>query len=113
MASKEMVQRFIREADVYTQYSTIVDYILSVLIARAEKEGNAQFAADLRTTKDTYHPDFQKAMEITEQVYAEAFTDEELNELIVLNNNPTLKKARDMGADLVNKILEKLLAATS
>jgi len=112
MATKEMARRFIDEADVYNQYSSIIDYTLTVFIGKAEKEGNTRFADDLRNAKATYHPDFQKAIEITEQVYAEAFTDDELNDLIVLHNNPSLKKARALGADLINKILEKVLAAS-
>lgn len=112
MASKEMARRFIEEADVYQQYSSIIEDTLTVFIAKAEKEGNARFASDLRNAKATYHPDFQKAIEITEQVYAAAFTDEELNDLIVLHNNPALRKSRALGADLVNEILEKVLAAS-
>lgn len=110
MATTEMARRFIEEADVYRQYSSIIEDTLTVFIAKAEKEGNPRFAADLRNAKATYHPDFQKAIEITQQVYAEAFTDEELNDLIVLHNNPALRKARTLGADLVNQILEKVLA---
>jgi hypothetical protein len=112
MASKEMARRFIDEADVYNQYSSIIEDALTVFIAKAEKEGNTRFAEDLRNARATYHPDFQKAIEITEQVYAEAFTDEELNDLIVLHNNPALKKARAHGADLINTILEKVLAVS-
>ena len=112
MATKEMARRFIDEADVYNQYSSIIEYTLTVFIVKAEKEGNTRFADDLRNAKATYHPDFQKAIAITEDVYAEAFTDEELNDLIVLNNNPALKKARALGADLMNKILEKVLAVS-
>jgi uncharacterized membrane protein len=112
MATKEMARRFIQEADVYKQYSSIVEYVLSVFIARAEKEGNTRFATDLRDAQATYHPDFKKAMEITEQVYAETFTDEELNDLIVLNNNPAIRKSRALGADLVNEIFEKVLAVS-
>ncbi len=113
MASKEMARRYIDEAHIYNQYSSIVEYTLTVFIAKAEKEGNTRFAEDLRNARATYHPDFQKAIEITEQVYAEAFTDEELNDLIVLNNNPALKKSRALGADLMNQILEKVLAVAS
>jgi hypothetical protein len=112
MATKEMARRFIDEADVYNQYSSLIENILTVLIAKAEKEGNARFADDLRNTRATYHPDFQKAIEITEQVYADAFTDEELSDLIILNNNPALKKALAQVAYLVNKIQEKVFAAS-
>ncbi|MFN8626211.1 MAG: hypothetical protein U0587_09570 [Candidatus Binatia bacterium] len=112
MASKEMARRFIGEADVYNEYSNIIDYTLTVFIAKAEKEGNARFAADLRNLKATYHPDFQKAIEITEQVYADAFTDDELNDLILLHNNSALKKARAHAAKLLNTILERVMAVS-
>ena len=112
MATKELVRRFIQEADVYKQYSSIIEYTLSVFIAKAEKEGNTRFAADLRNAQASYHPDFQKAIEITEQVFAETFTNEELNDLIVLHNNPAIRKSRALGADLVNKIFERVLAVS-
>ena len=112
MASKEMVRRFLEESETHKHYSTTVEYTLTYFIAKAEKEGNTRFAFDLRKAKETYHDEFRKAIEITEQVYAEAFTDEELNDLIVLHNNPAIKKLRTLGPDIINKILEKLLAVS-
>jgi hypothetical protein len=41
------------------------------------------------------------------------FTDEELDDLIVLNSNPALKKARALTSDIFNAILEKFLMVSA
>lgn len=113
MASIEKTRRFLEESEAYRHYSSIVEYTLTYFIHKAEKEGNARFAADLRKAKDEYHVEFQVGVAITEQVYAELFTDEELDDLIVLHSNPALKKARDLAADIFNRILEKYLLVSA
>ncbi|MBP1684382.1 MAG: hypothetical protein H6Q33_525 [Deltaproteobacteria bacterium] len=110
MASKEMVRRFLNESETNKHYSQTIEYALTYFIAKAEKEGDTRFAADLRKAKDTYHDEFRQAIEITEEVYADTFTDEELNELIVLHNNAAIRKLRTLGAEIINRVLEKLLA---
>ena len=42
-----------------------------------------------------------------EEVYAEIFSDEELDDLIVLHSNPAIKKLRGLNSEIVHKILEK------
>ena len=113
MASREKARRFLEESESHQHYSSIVEYALAYFTAKAEKEGNARFAADLRKARGEYHEEFQQAIEITEQVYAEIFSDEELDDLIVLHSNPALKKARALTADIMNQILEKYLAASA
>jgi hypothetical protein len=113
MGSRQKARRFLEESDSHQHYSSIVEYSLTYFIHKAEKEGNARFADDLRKAKEEYHEEFRKAVEITEQVYCDTFTDEELDNLIVLHSNPALKKARALTADIMSKILEKYLAASA
>jgi hypothetical protein len=107
MASRAKAREFLQASESHTHYSSIVEYALTYFIAKAEKEGNVRFAADLKKAKEEYHEEFAWALELTEEVHAELFTDEELDNLIILHSNPALKKARALTADIFNKILEK------
>lgn len=107
MASKEKATRYLRESESHEHYSSIVEYALIYFITKATAEGNERFAADLRKAKDDYHDHFRRAFELTEQVYAELFTDEELDDLIVLQSNPALRKARALTAEIFSTVLEK------
>jgi hypothetical protein len=113
MASREKARRFLEESESHSHYSTLIEYVLKYFMAKAELDGNARFAADLKQAKDEYHEAFQGAFELTEQVHAELFTDEELDDLIFLHSNPALKKARALTADIVNQILDKYLSASA
>jgi hypothetical protein len=105
MASREKARQFLDESDAYKHYSSIVECALTYFIAKAEKQGNTRFADDLRQAKQGYHEEFRKGVEITEDVYAETFTDEELDDLIILHANPALRKARALTADIFNTII--------
>jgi hypothetical protein len=107
MASREKARQFLEESESHKHYSSIVEYALTYFIAKAEKEGNTRFAADLKKAKAEYHEEFQWALDLTEQVWAELFTDEEMDDLIVLHSNPALKKARALTADIFHTILER------
>jgi hypothetical protein len=107
MASKERARKFLEASGSHKHYSEIVDYTLTYFITKAERDGAMRFAEDLRQAKEDYDDEFNKAIEVTEAVYRETFTDEEIDDLIVLHSNPALKKARDLAGDIVNKILEK------
>ena len=95
MATREKVRQFLEESDAYRHYANIVECALTYFIAKAEKEGNVRFANDLRQAQQSYHEEFRKSVEITEEVYAGTFTDDELDDLIILGGNPALKKARE------------------
>lgn len=112
MASREKTRRFLEESESHKHYSSIVEYTLTYFITKAEKEGNTRFAADLRKAKEGYHEEFKKGIELTEQVYSELFTDEELDDLIVLHGNPAIKKSRALAAEIFQKILEKYLSVS-
>ena len=113
MASIEKTRKFLEESESHQHYSSIVDYALTYFIAKADNQGNARFAADLRKAKEEYHEEFKWALEVTEQVWAELFTDDELDDLIILHSNPALRKARALTADIFHRILEKYLAMSA
>ena len=113
MGSREKVRRFLDESEAHKHYSIIVECTLTYFIHKAEKEGNARFADDLRKARQGYHEEFKMGIDLTEQVYAELFTDEELDDLIMLNSNPALKKARALTSDIFNAILEKYLMVSA
>ncbi len=113
MASREKVRRFLEESEAHKHYSSIVECTLTYFIAKAEKEGNTRFATDLRKAKQGYHEEFQTGVDLTEQVYADTFTDDEIDDLIVLHSNPALKKARMLTSDIFNTILEKYLLVSA
>ncbi len=106
MATKAKAREFLKASDSHRHYSTIIDLALTYFITKAEKEGNSQFAEDLKKAKEEYVKDFNLAIEITENVYAEMFTDDELDNLIILHSNPAMSKARDTASEIVAKILE-------
>jgi hypothetical protein len=112
MASREKARKFLEASDSHKHYSEIVEYTLTFFITKAEGEGKTRFADDLRKAKEEYEEDFNRAIEATEAVYCEMFTDEDLDNLIVLHSNPSLKKARDLAGNIMNKILEKYSEAS-
>jgi len=107
MASKEKARQFLQASESHKHYSEIIDLALTYFITKAEKEGNTRFAEDLKQAKEAYKKDFNQAIEITESVYSEMFTDDELDNLIILHSNPAMSKARETASEIVGKILEK------
>ena len=107
MGSREKVRRFLEESEAHRHYEGIVDYALTYLIAKAEKEGKGQFASDLTQMKGEYKEDFAHAVALTEEVFADLFTDEDLDNLIVLHSNPATKKLRGRDSEIVGRILRK------
>ena len=69
MGSREKVRQFLDESEAHRHYEGIVDYALTYLIAKAEREGRTQFAADLSQMKGEYKEDFANAVALTEQGY--------------------------------------------
>jgi len=106
MASREKARQFLEESDAYRHYSNIVECALTYFIAKAEKAGNTRFADDLRQAKQGYHEEFRTGVDLTEAVYAETFTDDEIDDLIILHANPALQKARALTSDIFNSIIE-------
>jgi len=113
MASTEKARKFLEESESHRHYSSIVEYALTFFIARAEKQGKTRFAAELRDLKDAYHEEFRQAVDVTERVYAETFTDEELDDLIILHSNPALRRARALTAEIFEKILQEYVSASA
>lgn len=109
MASLAKVRQFLDESDTHRHYASIVGYTLTYFIHKAEREGNRRLADDLRKAESEVADEFRKGIEITEEVYREIFTDEELDNLILLHKNSALTKARAMAPEIMNKILERHL----
>jgi broad-specificity NMP kinase len=113
MASTEKVRQFLQDSDSHAHYSSIVECALTYFIHKAKREGNTRFAADLERAKSEYRAEFAQAVAITEHAYADLFTDEELDDLIILHANPALKKARATTVDLFHTILDQFESASA
>lgn len=107
MGSREKVRQFLEESEAHRHYEGIVEYALTYLVAKAEKEGKNQFAADLSQMKGEYREDFAHAVAMTEEVFSDIFTDEELDNLIVLHSNPAIKKLRALNSEIMGTILTR------
>jgi hypothetical protein len=107
MGSSEKVRQFLEESEAHRHYEGIVEYALTYLVAKAEREGKGQFAADLGQMKKEYREDFAHAVAMTEEVFSDIFSDEELDNLIVLHSNPAIKKLRALNSEIMGKILRK------
>ncbi|MFO8009314.1 MAG: hypothetical protein R6U89_00725 [Dehalococcoidia bacterium] len=106
MASKEKARALLEASNNIEHYSEMIDHALKYFIAKLEKEGNP-CVDELRKLRDTYPADFANAVEITGEVYGEMFTDDELDELIVLNTNPAMEKLRGLTSEIMKRVFEK------
>jgi len=106
MGSKEKARELIEVSRAHQHYSTIVELALTYFIGKAEKEGSP-LAAELKKLKTEYKEQFARAIEVTEQVYCQIFTDEELDELIVLHSNPAIAKLRGLTTEIFDRSLGK------
>jgi hypothetical protein len=107
MGSSEKVRQFLEESEAHKHYEGIVEYALTYLVAKAEKEGKAQFAAELDQMKGEYREDFANAVAMTEAVFCDLFSDEELDNLIVLHSNRAIKKLRALSSEIIGKVLTR------
>ena len=107
MGTEQKARQFVEASETHKHYSSIIDHTLSYFITKAEKEGKTQFAADLKRAREEYKEDFDRAIEITEAVYSEIFSDEELDDLMMLHSNPAIKKLRGLASEIMNRVLEK------
>ena len=107
MGSREKVRQFLEESEAHRHYEGIVEYALTYLVAKAAKEGKGQLAADLGQMKEEYREDFANAVAMTEEVFSDIFSDEELDNLIVLHSNPAIKKLRALNSEIMGKILRE------
>ncbi|MCP4647969.1 MAG: hypothetical protein GY852_09610 [bacterium] len=107
MGSKEKARTFLEASEAPEHFWSIIEFTLTYFIARAEREGNSQFAEQLKRARDDYKEDFNKALTITEDVYCEIFNDEELEELIVMHATTPITKLRALTPKIMNTILEK------
>ncbi len=106
MGSSQKAKELLETSDTLKHYSTLISYALTYFIAKAEKEGSP-FANELRKLEAGYNEEFEHAVEITGEVYSDVFSDEELEELIVLHTNPTLEKLRGLTPEIMNRVLDR------
>ena len=111
MGSKKKAKQLLEASEAHTHYSSIVELALTYFIAKAEHEGNP-LADDLKKLKQEYKEEFARAIELTEEVYCELFTDEEMDELILVHTNAALQKLRGLTPEIFNRVLEKFPRAT-
>ena len=106
MGSMEKAKQFVETSETLKLYSEIIDNMLLYFITRAEKEGNQAFAGELKKVKESYMVDFTDALEVTEKVCCEIFSDEELQELTVMHSTPALEKLRGLTPKIMDRFFE-------
>jgi hypothetical protein len=106
MTSKQKAKQFLEVSSIAKHTSSQIGYALIYLIARAEN-GGSPLANDLRDLKEEYQDELEGVLDITVEVVSEVFTDDELDELIVLHSNPTLDKLRGLTPEIIQRVLEK------
>jgi len=106
MGSREKAKELLEASQAHQHYSTIVEYALTYFIAQAEKEGSP-IAEELKRIRERYRDQFDKALEVTVEVYAEIFSDQEMDELKVLQTNPAMEKLRGLTSEIFNRVLER------
>ncbi len=104
MTSKQKARQFMDVTGIREQYSSLIDLTLTYFIAKAENEGNP-LADDLKKLKDGYKEEFEDVQEIAAEVIAEVFSDDELDELIVLHSTPALNTLRGLAPEIMSRIL--------
>lgn len=106
MGSKQKAKEFLEMSRTHEHYSTIIDYALKFFILRAEQE-NPPCADYLKKIQQDYHEQLANAIAVTEKVYSEIFSDEELDELIVMHQNPAIEKLRGLTGDISNRTIDE------
>ena len=106
MGSKGKAKEFLEVSQTHEHYSTIIENTLMFFIATAEQE-NKEFAEYLKKMQSDYKDQFANAIDMTELVYAEIFSDDELEELIVMHQNPVLEKLRGLTSEISQRTIEK------
>jgi len=107
MGSMEKAKEFLVKSETLKLYSEIIDNMLLYFIARAKREKNPSLAEELKKLKDSYIDDFTDALEITERVYCDIFSDDELEEMIVMHSTPALEKLRGLTPKIMDRFFEK------
>ena len=105
MTSKEKAMQFLDVTGIKEQYSSLIDLTLTYFIAKAENQGSP-LADDLKKVKEGYKEEFEGVQPIAAEVISEVFSDDELDELIVLHSTPALNKLRGLAPEIMGRILE-------
>ncbi len=107
MGSREKAKQFLEASQAHTHYSSVIGHALTYFISAAEKE-DPQLAEGLQKVMGEFAEPFAQAIGVTEEVYCDLFTDEEMDNLIVIHRNPALEKLRGLTSEIFDKILTKL-----
>ncbi len=107
MGSKEKAKEFIQASEVNKHYASIIEFSFAYFLQKAE-EADSKLAEELKKAKESYNDEFGKAVELAQEAYSEIFTEDELEELIVIHTNPVLKKLRNSTSEIMEKISEKI-----
>ena len=113
MGSMEKAKQFVETSETLKLYSEIIDNMLLYFVTRAEKEGNHTFAEELKKVESSFMGDFTDALEVTEKVCCEIFSDEELQELTVMHSTPALEKLRGLTPKIMERFFENYSAKLS
>jgi len=103
----EKAKEFLETSETLKLYSEIIDNMMLYFIARTEKEGNQTLAEELKKLKASYMDDFTDALEITEHVYCDIFSDDEMQEMIVMHSTPALEKLRGLTPKIMDRFFEQ------
>ncbi len=106
MGSQQKAKEFLEISRTHEHYSSIIENSMMFFIASAEQE-NKEAAEYLKKLKVDYQTQFTDAIGVTEQVYAEIFTDDELEELIVMHKNPVLERLRGLTDEISQRTIDK------
>jgi hypothetical protein len=107
MTSKEKVQRFLDVTGIKGMYSSVIEYSLTYFIAKAESEGDP-LADGLKKIKGGFRQELEDVgvEDVAAEVIAGVFSDDELDELIVLHSTPALNRLHGLAPEIMGRILE-------
>ena len=105
MTSKEKALRFLDVTGIKEQYTSIIGNALTYFIAKAESEGDP-LADGLKKLKDGYKQELENVEEVACEVISGVFSDDELDELIVLHSTPAINRLQGLTPEIMSRILE-------
>lgn len=107
MTSKEKALRFLDVTGIKEMYSSVIEYALTYYIAKAESEADP-LADILKKIKDGFRQELEdvEVEDIAAEVIAGVFSDDELDELIVLHSTPAINRLQGLAPEIMSRILE-------
>ena len=109
MASSEKVKKLFEEAEIKKQYFMLIDQITDQMKVNLTQEDDEYGAMTTEYDKRTNKFMSEKLFGLAERVYAEFFSDQEIDELIVINNSPVFIRFRNMMPEIITKMMVLVL----